>query len=197
MTKNNESIIYTIWCENEQNIQLLQTAISQISDNYLILKNMKSIFKKPKVVVFVEEELLHESFFGDQKNICEKIEDLQWFVIVIGSKKKLNPFPYMAKRIDKPLKSVSQIAPVLDKISTSAQKHNTRNNVFSKKLNRLFYIYHCLYEKETITYEEVKRISNISQRTFFRDLETLREVLVTQTITYDENEKHYTMDYIK
>ena len=197
MTKNNESFFYAIWCENEQNIQLLQTAISQITDNYLVLKNMKSIFKKPKVVVFVEEELLHESFFGDNKNICEKIEDLQWFVIVIGSKKKLNPFPYMAKRIDKPLKSVSQIAPVLDKISTSAQKHNTRNNVFSKKLNRLFYIYHCLYEKETLTYEEVKRISNISQRTFFRDLETLREVLVTQAITYDENEKHYTMDYIK
>jgi hypothetical protein len=197
MTKNNESFIYAIWCENEQNIQLLQTAISQITDNYLVLKNIKSIFKKPKVVVFVEEELLHESFFGDNKNICEKIEDLQWFVIVIGSKKKLNPFPYMAKRIDKPLKSVSQIAPVLDKISASAQKHNSRNNVFAKKLNRLFYIYHCLYEKETITYEEVKRISNISQRTFFRDLETLREVLVTQTITYDENEKHYTMDYIK
>jgi hypothetical protein len=197
MTKNNESFIYAIWCENEQNIQLLQTAISQITDNYLVLKNIKSIFKKPKVVVFVEEELLYETFFGDNKNICEKIEDLQWFVIVIGSKKKLNPFPYMAKRIDKPLKSVSQIAPVLDKISTSAQKHNTRNNVFSKKLNRLFYIYHCLYEKETITYEEVKRISNISQRTFFRDLETLREVLVTQTITYDENEKHYTMDYIE
>ena len=197
MTKNNESFIYAIWCENEQNIQLLQTAISQITDNYLVLKNMKSIFKKPKIVVFVEEELLYESFFGDNKNICEKIEDLQWFVIVIGSKKKLNPFPYMAKRIDKPLKSVSQIAPVLDKISASAQKHNSRNNVFAKKLNRLFYIYHCLYEKETITYEEVKRISNISQRTFFRDLETLREVLVTQTITYDENEKHYTMDYIK
>jgi hypothetical protein len=197
MTKNDESFIYAIWCENEQNIQLLQTAISQISDNYLVLKNMKSIFKKPKVVVFVEEELLHESFFGDNKNICEKIEDLKWFVIVIGSKKKLNPFPYMAKRIDKPLKSVSQIAPVLDKISASAQKHNSRNNVFAKKLNRLFYIYHCLYEKETITYEEVKRISNISQRTFFRDLETLREVLVTQAITYDENEKHYTMDYIK
>jgi hypothetical protein len=197
MTKNNESFFYAIWCVNEQNIQLLQTAISQISDNYLVLKNMKSIFKKPKVVVFVEEELLHESFFGDNKNICEKIEDLQWFVIVIGSKKKLNPFPYMAKRIDKPLKSVSQIAPVLDKISASAQKPNSRNNVLAKKLNRLFYIYHCLYEKETITYEEVKNISNISQRTFFRDLDTLREVLLTQTITYDENEKHYTMDYIK
>ena len=197
MTKNNESFIYAIWCENEQNIQLLQTAVSQITDNYLVLKNMKSIFKKPKVVVFVEEELLHESFFGDNKNICEKIEDLQWFVIVIGSKKKLNPFPYMAKRIDKPLKSVSQIAPVLDKISASAQKHNSRNNVFAKKLNRLFYIYHCLYEKETITYEEVKSISNISKRTFLRDLQTLREVLVTQTITYDENEKYYTMDYIK
>ena len=197
MTKKNESFFYAIWCENEQNIQLLQTAVSQITDNYLVLKNMKSIFKKPKVVVFVEEELLHESFFGDNKNICEKIEDLQWFVIVIGSKKKLNPFPYMAKRIDKPLKSVSQIAPVLDKISASAQKQNSRNNVFAKKLNRLFYIYHCLYEKETITYEEVKGISNISKRTFLRDLQTLREVLVTQTITYDENEKYYTMDYIK
>ena len=34
----------------------------------MILKNIKSIFKKPKVVVFVEEELLHESFFGDNKN---------------------------------------------------------------------------------------------------------------------------------
>ena len=197
MTKNNESFFYAIWCEKEQNIQLLQTAVSQITDNYLILKNIKSIFKKPKVVVFVEEELLPESFFGDNKNICEKIEDLQWFIIVIGHKKKLNPLPYMAKRIDKPLKSVSQIAPVLDKISASAQKHNSRNNVLAKKLNRLFYIYHCLYEKETITYEEVKSISNISKRTFLRDLETLREVLVTQTITYDENEKHYTMDYIK
>ncbi len=197
MTKNNESFIYAIWCENEQNIQLLQTAISKITDNCLVLKNIKSIFKKPKVVVFVEEELLHESFFGDNKNICEKIEDLQWFVIVIGHKKKLNPFPYMAKRIDKPLKSVSQIAPVLDKISASAQKPNSRNNVLAKKMNRLFYIYHCLYEKEKITYEEVKNISNISQRTFFRDLDTLREVLVTQTITYDENEKHYTIDYIK
>jgi hypothetical protein len=197
MTKNNESFFYAIWCENEQNIKLLQTAISQITDNYLVLKNIKSIFKKPKVVVFVEEELLHESFFGDNKNTCEKIEDLQWFVIVIGHKKKLNPFPYMAKRIDKPLKSISQIAPVLDKISTSAQKPNSRNNVLAKKLNRLFYIYHCLYEKETITYEEVKSISKISKRTFFRDLDTLREVLLTQTITYDENEKHYTMDYIK
>ena len=197
MTKNNESFFYAIWCVNEQNIQLLQTAISQITNNYLVLKNINSIFKKPKVVVFVEEELLHESFFGDNKNICEKIEDLQWFVIVIGHKKKLNPFPYMAKRIDKPLKSVLQIAPVLDKISASAQKQNSRNNVFAKKLNRLFYIYHCLYEKETITYEEVKSISKISKRTFFRDLDTLREVLLTQTITYDENEKHYTMDYIK
>ena len=188
---------FAFWCENEINKQVLKTALINRKKAYIVINNIKSIIRETNLVLFVEEELLAASFFADNKNICEKIEDLQWFVIVIGHQKKFKPIPYMAKRIDKPLKSVSQIAPVLHKISASAKKNNSRNNVLAKKLNRLFYIYHCLYEKETITYEEVKNISNISPRTFYRDLETLREVLVTQTITFDENEKYYTMDYIK
>jgi predicted DNA-binding transcriptional regulator YafY len=60
----------------------------------------------------------------------------------------------------------------------------------------LIYIYVNLYEKETITYDEINSVSLISKRTFLRDLETLRDILITQTIVFDENNRYYTLEDI-
>ena len=195
MTNKNSEFFYAIWCENLHNIQVLKDAFEMHSKKYAVIDNIKTIIKKPKAVIFAEEDLLSHSFFIDNKNVTKKIDELSWVFIIIGTKRKIKPFPYMIKRMNKNLKSEKQISEILSTLS-KAKKKPKQNNVLSKKINRLIYIYVNLYEKETITYDEINSVSLISKRTFLRDLETLRDILITQTIVFDENNRYYTLEDI-
>ena len=195
MTNKNSEFFYAIWCENLHNIQVLKDGIKKHTKNFAVIDNINSIVKKSKAIVFVEEDLLSETFFIDNKNVTKKIDELSWVFIIIGTKRKIKPFPYMVKRMNKNLKSEKQISEILSTLS-KAKKKPKQNNVLSKKINRLIYIYVNLYDKETITYDEINSVSLISKRTFLRDLETLRDILITQTIVFDENNRYYTLEDI-
>jgi len=63
------------------------------------------------------------------------------------------------------------------------------------KAHRLLYIYHLLNSTESISYEDVEEF-NIGKRTFERDLETLREILITEKTTFNKYQNRYELKYV-
>jgi hypothetical protein len=183
MTKKRTSYFYAIWCKDERNIKLLTGAIQKHKKKYAVIENTDSISAEKKVIVFAEEDLLSNTFFEDNKDITKKIDDLSWKFIIIGTKQKIKPFPYMAKRMDKKLEDENQISLLILNIDKSSKKNKKSKNILNKKLSRLIFIYQTLYETEKISFDDIKKVSNISNRTFLRDIQTLNEALLVQTIT--------------
>jgi hypothetical protein len=190
-------MICAVWSDNQETKKSIQLILEKRDQEYSEISSMHDIMDNKEIILFVDEDLLSSNFFFTNKLICERIENGQWQFIILGFKKKFKPLPYMVKRTYQSIKNSDEIEKSVSLLKKSILKPKSRDYTFAKKMNRLFYIYHCLYEKESISFEEVQSFSKISRRTFQRDLQTLREVLVTQKITLDESTNCYVMDYIK
>jgi hypothetical protein len=186
----------TLLVKNQNNLDLLTESIQFCNMKLEQLSSSNPLRNQINTIVFVEEHLLDATFFRDEQ-LFDRIENLDVFFILIGTTKKFIPQPLNIKRIFDPISGKKQIISILEMYKDFQQKLNQRDKALTKKLNRLFYIYHQLYEKESIKMTEILRLTKVSRRTIYRDFQTLREVLVTQTIKYDENEQMYYMEDIK
>lgn len=190
------SFFSVLLVENQNNLHSLTEAIKACKGKMQILGSVSLLKNQTNSIVFVEEQLLDEMIFRDEQ-LYDRIENLEVFFVIIGTTRKFIPQPLNVKRIFNPISGKKQIVSMLEIYKDFQQKLNQRDKALKKKLNRLFYIYHQLYEKESIKMNEILRLTKVSKRTIFRDFQTIREVLVTQTIKYDENEQMYYLEDIK
>ncbi len=190
------SFFSALLVENQNNLHLLSEAIKACKGKMSNVNSASLLKNESNSIVFVEEQLIDETIFRDEQ-LYDRIENLEVFFVIIGTARKFIPQPLNVKRIFNPISGKKQIVSLLEIYKDFQQKLNQRDKALTKKLNRLFYIYHQLYEKESIKMTEILRLTKVSRRTIYRDFQTLREVLVTQTIKYDENEQMYYMEDIK
>lgn len=196
MKKQNLKFTCLIWSIKPSNLTILKRAIKNQNGKFELIDSIDSLKNRSDILLIVEEDLLPEALFSDNE-LSIKIEDLEIFVLIIGTKRKFKYQPTLVKQIEDPLNTDSQIVTILDVFQIYSEKLNTREKALNKKLGRLFYIYQRLFEKETITSKEIQALTHVSKRTIQRDFQILREVLVTKTIVYDENEKSYSIQDIK
>lgn len=189
-------MIYALWQLNGSNDNILRNIAQERNGTFLSITNINSVINKNEVVLFIDEELIEKDFFSKQKAINEKIKKLEWIVIILGNRKKFKPLPYLVKRTRNIIRDPKMVNIALDQLEKAKLTPNSRKNILNKKLNRLFYIYYCLSDRDSVTYEEIAFVSGVSRRTFQRDIQTLKEVLVLQTINYNDFEKCYTIEYI-
>jgi hypothetical protein len=189
-------MIYVIWESDGKNENTLREISLERKCSFLSITDIKTILNKKELVLFIEEDLLEKDFFSKNKAICEKIEKRDWIVILFGHKKKFKPLPYLVKRTRNIIRDPKELNIALDQLEKARLTPNSRENIFNKKMNRLFYIYYCMTDRDSVTFEEIEFVSGISKRTFQRDIQTLKEVLITQKINYNEYEKCYTIEYI-
>lgn len=189
-------MIYAIWESNKKNERIIHEISSNRNGSFLAISSIDEVINEEKVTLFVDENLIELDFFSRNKAICDKIEKLEWVLILIGHKKKFKPLPYLAKRIKSTIKDLRELEIALDILEKTRNNPLSRETTFNKKMNRLFYIYYCLTDRDSVTYEEIAFVSGVSKRTFQRDIKTLKEVLATQNIICNEYEKKYTIEYI-
>jgi hypothetical protein len=185
-----------LFVENQENQRKIIKAIKELKGSYELIDSADNLKSLTKSIVFVEEHLLDENFFqtGD---LFERIEDLEVSWVTVGNKKKFIPQPLAVKRINSNLSNDSSgLNSLLESYIEIHNKFTQREKVLSKKLNRLFFLYHQLYEKESLEMSDILRLTNVSKRTIFRDFQLLREVLMTQTICLDDfdQKKYYIKD---
>jgi len=189
-------MIYAFYGENQLNRSFMKILTSDRNVKYREITAINDVIKEKELVLFIEEGILDYDFFHKNEIICKKINSLQWIVFLIGNTKKFKPLPYLIKRTRKVLRNQDAINRAIDLLVSAKLTPNSRENLFHKKMNRLFYIYYCLTDRDSVTYEEIAYVSGISKRTFQRDIEVLKEILITQKINYNEFEKCYTIEYI-
>jgi uncharacterized protein YfkK (UPF0435 family) len=128
--------------------------------------------------------------------LCDIIESKSVFFIIIGNNKFFKRQPIEVKRISHKNVNTEMIKNIIEIWNDYKNKLNQREKILTKKLARLFYIYHILYEKESISASEIINIAKISKRTFQRDLKILKEVLVTKNIKLDPESQTYFLEDI-
>ena len=63
-----------------------------------------------------------------------------------------------------------------------AQKYNKRREALKKRMGRIFYIYSQLMDKDEFDSKDVLDRCEVSKRTFYRDMEIIKEVCIDLNI---------------
>ena len=129
--------------------------------------------------------------------MLDKLEKLQMFIVIVGTTKKLRRVPPQVQFISKPIISKKQVLVIIEIWQRYRQNLNKREQALTVKLNRLFFIYHKLFEGEYLYIDDIMKMASVTKRTILRDLKILRDVLVTKEITFDEEKRAYIMEDIK
>lgn len=185
-----------LFVENQENQQKIIKAIKKQKGVYELIDSIEQLKSSLKCIVFVEEHLLDEKLFSD-KDLFNRIENLEVVWVIVGNTKKFKTQPLAIKRIKGTISNYSEgLNSLLESYIEIHNKFTKREKALSKKLNRLFFLYHLLYEKEYMEMPDILRLTNVSKRTIFRDFQLLREILLTQTVClyHDEPKKYCIKD---
>jgi hypothetical protein len=191
-----KDITCALWLIKDQNLNLIKEVFSSKKSHIINITSKNQITGLDDVVVFVDEENIDENFF-DNDILLDKLEKLNLLLIIVGTTKKLRRVSPQTRFISKPIISKKQVSVIIDIWQHYRKNLNKREQALTVKLNRLFFIYHLLFEGEYLYIEDVMKMANVSKRTILRDLKTIRAILVSKEITFDEEKKAYLMEDIK
>ena len=185
-----------LWKSEDFNFSLIESAIKYKKGKLINVIDKTQLINLSDTLIFIDEDLIDDIFFDDEI-LLDKLEKLNLYLVIVGLQKKLRRVPPQVHFISKLNTDEKEISAVIDIWQHYRQNLNKREQALTVKLNRLFYIYHVLFEGEYLFLEDIMKMASVSKRTILRDLKTLREVLVTKQITFDEEKKAYLMEDIK
>jgi hypothetical protein len=185
-----------LWLPKDYDLTLIKEVIDSIKGNITSISRKNLLVGLSDVIIFVDEENIGEHFFNDE-TLLDKLEKLKLFIVIVGTTKKLRRVPPQVQFISKPIISKKQVLVIIEIWQRYRQNLNKREQALTVKLNRLFFIYHKLFEGEYLYIDDVMKLASVTKRTILRDLKTLRDVLVTKEITFDEEKRAYIMEDIK
>jgi len=185
-----------LWLPKDYDLTLIKEVIDSIKGNIISISRKNLLVGLSDVIIFVDEENIDEHFFSDE-TLLDKLEKLQLFIVIVGTTKKLRRVPPQVQFISKPIISKKQVLVIIEIWQRYRQNLNKREQALTVKLNRLFFIYHKLFEGEYLYIDDIMKMASVTKRTILRDLKILRDVLVTKEITFDEEKRAYIMEDIK
>jgi hypothetical protein len=185
-----------LWLPKDYDLTLITEVVDSIKGNIISVTRKNRLVGLSDVIIFVDEENIDEHFFNDE-TLLEKLEKLNLFIVIVGTTKKLKRIPPQVQFISKPIISKKQVLVIIDIWQRYRQNLNKREQALTVKLNRLFFIYHKLFEGEYLYIDDIIKMASVTKRTILRDLKILRDVLVTKEITFDEEKRAYIMEDIK
>jgi hypothetical protein len=185
-----------LWLPKDYDLTLIKEVIDSIKGSIISISRKNLLVGLSDVIIFVDEENIDEHFFSDE-TLLDKLEKLQLFIVIVGTTKKLRRVPPQVQFISKPIISKKQVLVIIEIWQRYRQNLNKREQALTVKLNRLFFIYHKLFEGEYLYIDDVMKMASVTKRTILRDLKILRDVLVTKEITFDEEKRAYIMEDIK
>jgi hypothetical protein len=184
-----------LWLPKSSELKLIKNILLTYRGKITTVTSKSLLVSFSDTIVFVDENYIDDRFFDDDI-LLDKLEKLELFLVIVGKNIKLKRIPPQVNRIDSPIIDTKKVSDLIDKWQHYRTNLNLREQALTVKLNRLFFIYHKLFEGEYLYMEDILKMASVTKRTILRDLKTLKEVLVTKKITFDEEKKAYIMEDI-
>jgi hypothetical protein len=184
-----------LWLPKSSDLKLIKKILLTYKGKITTVTSKSLLVSFSDTIVFVDENYIDDRFFDDDI-LLDKLEKLELFLVIVGKNIKLKRIPPQVNRIDSPIIDTKKVSDLIDKWQHYRTNLNLREQALTVKLNRLFFIYHKLFEGEYLYMEDILKMASVTKRTILRDLKTLKEVLVTKKITFDEEKKAYIMEDI-
>jgi len=184
-----------LWLPKSSDLKLIKKILLTYKGKITTVTSKSLLVSFSDTIVFVDENYIDDRFFDDDI-LLDKLEKLELFLVIVGKNIKLKRIPPQVNRIDSPIIDTKKVSDLIDKWQHYRTNLNLREQALTVKLNRLFFIYHKLFEGEYLYMDDILKMASVTKRTILRDLKTLKEVLVTKKITFDEEKKAYIMEDI-
>ena len=184
-----------LWLTKSSDLKLIKKILLTYKGKTTTVTSKSLLVSFSDTIVFVDENYIDDRFFDDDI-LLDKLEKLELFLVIVGKNKKLKRIPPQVNSIDSPIIDIKKVSDLIDKWQHYRTNLNLREQALTVKLNRLFFIYHKLFEGEYLYMDDILKMASVTKRTILRDLKTLKEVLVTKKITFDEVKKAYIMEDI-
>jgi hypothetical protein len=184
-----------LWLTKSSDLKLIKKILLTYKGKTTTVTSKSLLVSFSDTIVFVDENYIDDRFFDDDI-LLDKLEKLELFLVIVGKNKKLKRIPPQVNSIDSPIIDIKKVSDLIDKWQHYRTNLNLREQALTVKLNRLFFIYHKLFEGEYLYMDDILKMASVTKRTILRDLKTLKEVLVTKKITFDEEKKAYIMEDI-
>ena len=196
MTLDLNTLECALWMPKSGDLKLINSIIRPYKGKSTAITSKLLISSFSDTIVFVDENNIDDRFFDDDL-LLDKLEKLDLFLVIVGTKTKLKRIPPQVNFLETPIIDAKKVSDLIDKWQHYRKNLNLREQALTVKLNRLFFIYHKLFEGEYLYIDEVIKMTSVTKRTILRDLKTIKDVLITKQITFDEQKKAYIMEDIK
>jgi hypothetical protein len=184
-----------LWLPKSRDLKLIKNTLLTYKGKTTTVTSKSLLVSFSDTIVLFDENYIDDRFFDDDI-LLDKLEKLELFLIIVGKNIKLKRIPPQVNSIDAPIIDIKKVYDLIDKWQHYRTNLNLREQALTVKLNRLFFIYHKLFEGEYLYMDDILKMASVTKRTILRDLKTLKEVLVTKKITFDEEKKAYIMEDI-
>lgn len=174
MIKHGYNKTIVIWTDNESDQKMLTKIIKGLRLYPVIMDtdNVKEVIKTHCFLIFAKGSLVQSDFFDTMRTGIKNGE--LTFVFIDDNR----PYPNVSPRsiIQLDINNPDDVKSLIKKQAIVAERFNKRREAMNKKLSRLFYIYTVLMETGNVKMEDVLYRTKISKRTFYRDMEIIKDV---------------------
>lgn len=170
-----------VWADDYSTQMTLSKIIKSLKLSPVIFKNdnIKAVLKIPCFLIFAKGDLMPSEFIMARKVALSNGE----LTIAFFDDDRPYPKSYSSKGIIQlDITKPDDVKSFIEKLSKEVDRFSKRREAMKKKLNRLFYIYTLLKETGSVSTEDVLYRTAISKRTFYRDMETLKDICVDMQI---------------
>jgi len=175
MIKNEYKKTVIVWTDDTTQQKILVKIITSLKLNPVIFNsnNVGPVLKVHCFLILVKGSLIPSGFF-DARNVALRTGELT--VTFIDESKPLTKEYSVKNTIQLDITKPNEVTTYIKNLSLKVDSFSKRREALKKKLNRLFYIYTLLKEKGSVSIEDVLFRTEISKRTFYRDMETLKDI---------------------
>ena len=170
-----------VWTDNTSDQMTLAKIIQRLKFSPVIInnENVGPVLKIHCFLIFAKGSLIPSDFF-DTRNVALRNGEL---TVAFIDDSRPYPTRFSSKdTIQLDITKPNDVQSLIKKLSTEVDRFNKRREAMKKKLNRLFYIYTLLKETGRVSIEDVLFRTEISKRTFYRDMEIIKDICVDMEI---------------
>jgi hypothetical protein len=169
-----------IWTDDKKVQEDLKKIVKELRFNPKVVDNADNteVMAIHSFLIFAKSSLVQADFF-DKRSIAIRSGELT--IVFIDSSR---PYPkFSSMDIDQiNISNKEEVKSVIIQKSIQAAKFQRRRVAMKKRFNRLFFIYTLLKETGGVKMDDMLFRTKISKRTYYRDIETIKEICVDMNI---------------
>ena len=177
-----------IWSSNPSDIGILTEIIMGLKLNSITCETTEAFLNSRCFIVFASGKMVSSHFFISNPAVEKKVVEGELKFVFIDDERP-SFYPRNSKVVD--IHNPSSVKDIILKQAKETEKFNIRREALKNKLGRIFYIYTQLIEKGVVHMDDVLDKTHITKRTFYRDMEVIKQVCPSMRIENTSGERSY------